>query len=68
MKITEMVTAGEAIQLAVNKFCSRFKINEEELEKILKDTDINVQPISGRQSMDTYLLEIVFHIDGEVER
>lgn len=68
MKITEMVTVGEAIQPAVNKICSRFKINEEELEKILKDADVNVQPISGRQSIDTYLLEIVFHIDGEVER
>lgn len=68
MKITEMVTAGEAIQSAVNKICSRLKINEEELEKILKDVDINVQPISGRQSIDTYLLEVVFHIDGEVKR
>lgn len=68
MKITEMLTAGEAIQPAVNKICSRFKINEEELEKVLKDVDINVQPISGRQSIDTYLLEVVFRIDGEVKR
>lgn len=68
MKIAEMVTAGEAIQPAVNKICSRLKINEEELEKILKDVDINVQPIRGRQSMYTYLLEVVFHIDGEVKR
>ena len=68
MKIAEMVTAGEAIQPAVNKICSRLKLNEEELEKILKDADINVQPISGRQSMDTYLLEVVFYIDGEVKR